>query len=100
MYTWLMPWLYVGVVGFLYFVVGKSRQETQEWLKQHTNTWLAIALVFAVVGVAGVIFWRARWLHLLSWLAWLAVVIWTLVAARRGMVENRETGFPPEESDF
>jgi len=78
MYAWLTPWIYVLVVGALYYLVGAQREQARLWLRQNINTWLAQGLVLAVLGVAGVLFYRARWLHGLTWVVWAVAVAWTI----------------------
>ncbi|MGB9690952.1 MAG: hypothetical protein ACPL7D_02160 [Candidatus Sumerlaeaceae bacterium] len=97
MYTWLMPWLYVGMVAVLYFVVGKNREQTRVWIRTRTNTWLAVALILVLLGVAGVIFWRARWFHLLSWAIWVGVLAWTVHGAFSAEPGKASRDFPPDE---
>jgi hypothetical protein len=78
MYAWLTPWIYVLVVGALYYWLGAQREQARLWLRENINMWLAQGLVLAVLGVAGVLFYRARWLHVLTWVAWAVAVVWTI----------------------
>lgn len=97
MYTWLIPWLYLAVVGFCYYVLGNRRDAVRRWVVDQRNTWLALDVILAALGVAGTIFWRARWLHVIAWLAFLAVCAWTIHRAKTSQNESTDDGFPSEQ---
>lgn len=100
MIAWLAPWVYLLVIGFLYFVLGSHNPSLRHWIIRLRNGWLSCAIVLAALGIASVLFWRVRWLPTVTWIVCIGASVGTVVQLRKVQKdsETRE-GFPlpPEE---
>lgn len=76
--TWLMPWLYLGIIGALYLVGGSRRPAWRAWVVAEKNLWMTLTLVLVGLGLSGVIFWWARWWHVVCWLAGVGLAMWSV----------------------
>jgi len=96
MYTWLAPWLYVGVVGICFLLGNSCRPAMVERIRALINVILSLALILVVMGILGVVFWKAKALHVATWVLFLAITGWTIWAlTRTPTTDNSQT--PPTD---
>ncbi|MCX7625792.1 MAG: hypothetical protein N2Z21_06235 [Candidatus Sumerlaeaceae bacterium] len=82
MFAWLTPWVYLVVIALCYFAPSGKQAQMRRWILDHRNVWLAIAIALAAIGIAGALFWRARWLHVAAWMICIGATVWTAYRMR------------------
>lgn len=100
MLAWLTPWVYLLVIGFLYFVLGSHNPSLRHWAVKQRNGWLSCAILLAALGIASALFWKARWLPIVTWIVCIAAVVGTVVHVRNSQRESEMRDglpLPPEE---
>ncbi len=79
MLSWLAPWVYLGAIGVWYFLVGPRRPNVRTWVRSYLNLWLAVTLALVVLGLAGELAYRWRWVAVGAWIVTILAVVITFV---------------------
>lgn len=93
MLSWLAPWVYLAVIGVLYSAIGRRRPQARAWVRSFLNLWLAITLALTVLGIAGEVAYRWRWLALGAWFVTVVAIVITIVHAWRWSPEAPPSRF-------
>lgn len=92
--TWLVPFIYLGVLLALYLFVPESRKaDIQKRMRDNLNLLIILDLVLVMMGIAAFIAWRTMWI---KYATWIALPVMLAIAFHRAVTPEP----PPPPSAF